>query len=192
MSTEILETKTAYDGWAKYILAKVRLEDGHIAEREIVKRERCISVLPYDAERKVALLVSQFRVPVLFESGEQALLETIAGMCDGAAPEDAARKEAFEETGVRLSTLEYIGVMWTSPGGSTERMDLYLAPYSRSDRIGRGGGVADEHEHIAVVEIPLADLASKAERGEIRDMKMFALVQTLRLRRPDLFGDQRP
>jgi nudix-type nucleoside diphosphatase (YffH/AdpP family) len=187
MKPEFLESKTVYDGWAKYLLAKVRLEDGHVAEREIVKREACVSVLPYDPERKVAMLVRQLRAPVLMETGEQELLETIAGLCDGGGAEDAARREAQEETGLNLRQIERLGMLWTSPGGSTERMTLYLASYCAADRDGKGGGAAGEHENITVIEMPLAELAQLADAGEIADMKTFALLQTLRLRRPDLF-----
>jgi len=50
-----------------------------------------------------------------------------------------------------------------------------------------GGGVADEHEGITVVEMPLADLAALAASGEFADLKTFALVPALMQRRPDLF-----
>jgi hypothetical protein len=73
------------------------------------------------------------------------------------------------------------------PGISTELMHLYLAPYGPGDRTGAGGGVAGEHENITIVEMKLFDLAAMADRGELVDLKTLALVQTLRLRRPDLF-----
>jgi nudix-type nucleoside diphosphatase (YffH/AdpP family) len=187
MKPQILEYKIVYDGWAKYLLANVRLEDGHTAEREIVKREACVAVLPYDPERKVAMLVSQFRAPVLMEAGEKELLEAIAGMCDGGAADEAARREADEETGLKLHAMDRLGAMWTSPGGSTERMTLYLAPYHAADREGEGGGASDEHENITAMELPLAELARMADAAQIADMKTFALVQTLRVREPDLF-----
>jgi hypothetical protein len=38
-----------------------------------------------------------------------------------------------------------------------------------------------------VVKLPLAELAAMADAGQITDMKTLAVVQTLRLRRPDLF-----
>jgi len=39
-----------------------------------------------------------------------------------------------------------------------------------------------------VVELPLAELAARADEGRLDDMKTMLLVQTLRLRRPDLFA----
>jgi hypothetical protein len=73
------------------------------------------------------------------------------------------------------------------PGISTERMHLFLAPYGPGDRTGAGGGAAGEHENVTVSEMTLAALAAMVDRGELTDLKTFALVQTLRLRRPDLF-----
>jgi len=73
------------------------------------------------------------------------------------------------------------------PGVSTERMDLYLAAYAEADRVGEGGGAPGEHEGITVVEMPLAELARLADGGQLTDMKALTLVQTLRLRRPELF-----
>jgi hypothetical protein len=66
-------------------------------------------------------------------------------------------------------------------------MSLFLVAYEASDREGEGGGAASEGEHVAVEEIPLAELARRADAGELTDMKAFALTQTLRLKRPDLF-----
>jgi hypothetical protein len=73
------------------------------------------------------------------------------------------------------------------PGVSTERMALYLAEYRFDDRIGDGGGVAHESEEVRVVEMSLNELAGLMAGEGFVDMKTLALVQALRLRRPDLF-----
>ena len=116
------------------------------------------------------------------------LLEAPAGMLDEDDPEACARREALEEVGLELRQLEPLGMAWSCPGVSTERMYLFLAPYSSSDRVAAGGGLAEENEDIEVVEMELAALWELAERGGIQDLKTLVLVQALKLRRPELWG----
>jgi hypothetical protein len=73
------------------------------------------------------------------------------------------------------------------PGVSTEKMHMFLAEYRAASRVGAGGGLAEENEEIEVIEVPLADLAAQADRGELADLKTYALLQSLRLKRPELF-----
>lgn len=187
MSAEILDKNTVHDGWAKYSVLRVRLPDRQTAKRELEEHGPAVAVLPYDPERGTAVLVCQFRAPVLAAAGEATLMEAIAGLTDGEEAESAARREALEEAGLQLKVLEPLGTFWTMPGLSTERMHLFLAPYSRADRVEQGGGAKGEHENITVVELPLRELAAMADAGALADMKTFALLQTLRLRKPDLF-----
>jgi hypothetical protein len=87
-----------------------------------------------------------------------------------------------------LKSLEFIARVWSSPGVSTERQSLFLAPYCPADRTGKGGGVQGEHEGITVVERSLDGLAFDANQGRIADAKLLTLVLALRLRRPELFA----
>jgi 8-oxo-dGTP pyrophosphatase MutT (NUDIX family) len=116
MSVEILDKTTLHDGWARYSVLRVRLPDGQTAKRELEEHGPAVAVLPYDAERGTAILVRQFRAPVLAATGEATLTEAIAGLTDGEAPDEAARREVFEETGVQLKALEPVGTLWTMPG----------------------------------------------------------------------------
>lgn len=184
---EILDKKTVHEGWAKYSVLQVRLRTGQTVTRELEEHGTAVTVLPYDPERKVAILVKQFRAPVMVETGATAFLEIIAGLSDDQPPDEAARREASEETGLKLRELDHVAHLWTMPGLSTERMDLFLASYTQADRVGLGGGAEGEHEDIIVVEVPLTQLAHMVDAGTLNDMKTFALVQTLRLRKPELF-----
>ena len=183
----------AHDGWARLLVADVLLPDGSRATREIEDHGEAVGVLPYDPARRVALLVRQFRAPVRHVLGETSgeaddLIEVPAGLRDEPDAEAAARREVLEEVGLRLGDLEPVCTAWSMPGISTERMALYLAPYGAADRVAAGGGLAAERESITVVELPLAELARRADAGALTDLKTLALVQTLRLRRPDLFS----
>jgi nudix-type nucleoside diphosphatase (YffH/AdpP family) len=179
----------AHRGWTTLSVVTFVLPDGTKFNREIEDHGRAACVLAYDPERRTALLVSQFRAAVFLTSGETDLLEVVAGVIDAGDGADTARREAMEEAGVQLRNLETVATVWTSPGISTERSEMFLAAYSAVDRTGTGGGLAAEHEKITIVEIALAELAALADTGRITDMKTLALVQTLRLRQPALFRE---
>ncbi len=185
----ILNTRCIHKGWGSFSLVTVRLDDGTEAEREIEDHGAAAAVLPYDPERRTALLVRNLRPPLLYLGLEDAhLLEAPAGMLEDEQPADAARREALEEAGVRLAELEPFGAPFSTAGVSTERLHLFLAAYSRTDRVSPGGGLAEEHENIRVVEMPLAELWARVGRGEVDDLKTLALCALLRARRPELFG----
>jgi len=186
--TKIIRTDAVFEGFSRLLIATVELPDGLTVRREIEDHGRAVCVLPYDPARRTAILVRQFRAPVTFSDGREHLLEAVAGTVEDEAPDACAYREALEEAGLKLHALEHLGTAWTMPGISTERMDLYLAAYAAADRVGVGGGVAEEHEGITVVELPLSELAAMADAGQINDMKTLAVVQTLRLRKPELFA----
>jgi nudix-type nucleoside diphosphatase (YffH/AdpP family) len=188
-SVEIVSRDTKHRGWATFHVAQVRLGDGTIIKREIEDHGNAACVLPYDPVRKTAVLVRQERAAVVFAGGTEMLIEPPAGLIDpGEDPLTAAQREALEETGIRIATLEPVATTWTMPGVSTERMSMFLGAYSEADRVNAGGGIDTEHEQIEVIEMPLRELAAMADAGTLTDLKAFTLVQTLRLRRPELFG----
>jgi nudix-type nucleoside diphosphatase (YffH/AdpP family) len=187
MMPEILNVKTVFKGWATLKVATIRFAGEQVAERLIEDHGRAVCVLPYDAQRRTAMLVRQFRAPVYTTVGQADLLEAIAGLLEDESPADAAAREAFEETGLKLHLMDHVATVWTMPGISAERMDLFLARYTETDRVGPGGGHASENENITVVELPLAELAAMADGGLLDDMKTLALLQTLRLREQKLF-----
>ena len=184
----ISRTETLYEGWLKILGLHMRPEQGEEVRREVEDHGRAVAVLPYDPERRSALVIKILRAPVLLAAGKSELLEAPAGMIDdGEDAAAAAIREAREETGLRLSALEHLGAVWSMPGISTERIDLYLAAYAQADRIDAGGGVAGEHENITVVEMPLHELWSMLQRGELTDLKTQALMLHLHARHPELF-----
>ncbi|MFT8244352.1 NUDIX domain-containing protein [Roseomonas sp. BN140053] len=188
MTPELARIETRYRRWSTMLLATYRLPDGAEMPRDIEDHGEAVAVLPFAPERRCALLVQQFRAPAFHAAGEATMLEPPAGRLDEADPEACARREALEELGVRLGPLEPVARVWTMPALSTERAWLFLAPYARADRIAAGGGLAAEQEHITVLERPLAELAAMADAGTLCELKLLTLVQTLRLRRPELFA----
>jgi nudix-type nucleoside diphosphatase (YffH/AdpP family) len=187
MTAEILEIRYLHEGWSRFGIARVRLADGTVVEREFEDHGNSVGVLPYDPERRVATLVRELRVPPLYAAGEQVQLEAPAGLIDEGGPEENARREALEEVGLRLHALDFVGATYSCASLTTEKIHLYLASYGRADRAEAGGGAEGEHENIRVVEMPLAELAAMADRAALTDLKTLTLVLALRARRPELF-----
>ena len=188
MTVELRKVETVYQGYLTVMSATFSGPDGGTFKREIEHHGRAACVLPYDPVRRTALLVNLPRAPVIWAGGPSELLEAPAGMVEDEDAEDTAVREAMEECGVRLGRLEPAGSPFSCPGVSSERVDLFLAAYTAADRIGAGGGVAGENELITVQEIPLSLLWTQVEQRRIEDLKTLALILTLKVRRPELFG----
>jgi nudix-type nucleoside diphosphatase (YffH/AdpP family) len=184
----IVRTQTSRGFYVTLTLATLAADDGSEHQREVVSFGQSVCVLPYDPVRKLGLVVRLTRAPLLLAGEDTKLIEAPAGMIDhGEAPETAVRREALEEAGLDLRTLEPVATCWTSPGVVAERSHLFLAPYGEDDRKGRGGGLAEEHEDIFTEEIPLSRLWAFADGGELRDLKTLTLTLALRARHPELF-----
>lgn len=187
MTVELRRVETAWQGFLTVMVATCAGPDGQTFRREIEHHGRAACVLPYDPERRTALLVNLPRAPVIWAGGPPELLEAPAGMIENEDAEETAIREAMEETGVVLRRLEPVGSPFSMPGISSERIDLFLAEYGAADRTRPGGGVEGENEHITVEEVPLALLWTWAEQRRIEDLKSLALILALKVRRPELF-----
>jgi len=185
---QLLDAKTLYQGWGRFLMLTVRLSNGVLVQRQLDDHGHAAAVLPYDAQRRVALLAWMPRAAALYVGEDPMLMEACAGIIDpGETAEVCARREALEELGVELGALEPLGRAFSGPGSCSETMSLYLAPYAAIDRIAAGGGLAEENEQIQVLELPLMELARQSDTGQIRDLKTLTLILALRLRHPDLF-----
>jgi len=142
---------------------------------DVYRHGKAAAVLLYDPKRGVVTLVKQFRAGAYLSDGALATIEACAGMLDGDAPEICAVREALEETGIVIREPVHAFDAYMSPGGMTEKIACFVAPYGEADRAGKGGGV-DDDEHIEVLEIPFTEAFAMIERGEIADAKTIALL----------------
>jgi nudix-type nucleoside diphosphatase (YffH/AdpP family) len=176
----IRSATVVYSGWSRLTKYLVSVDGGPDFEREVHDHGDGASVLPYDAGRKCVLLIRQFRLPFHLATGEIMMIEACAGLLDGETPEICIKREAIEEIGTRIETLESVGRVFLSPSSLTECVWLYLAPYSAADRIAGGGGKASESEIIEVIEMPVEEAWKKLDAGDICDGKTVILLQALR------------
>jgi len=101
MKARIVEQVPVYDGWYGLHRLGVQMPGGAVVERHLLQCRPAAAVLPYDPNRREAMLVTQLRAAVM-ASGEAPLLEAIAGNLDGKDAEECVRQESLEEAGLRL------------------------------------------------------------------------------------------
>lgn len=122
----------------------------HNIRREVIQRADTVSVLLYDSHHDLILFVRQIRVPLLDRTDRESpwAVEIIAGTIDWqAAPEQVAKAEAKEESGIELESLIPIYSYFPSTGSDSGKMHLYLGLCDLSNA---GGyyGVEEEGEDI--------------------------------------------
>lgn len=158
---------------------RLRSGDWHDQRREVYDNGDSAVLLPYDKARRTVLLTRQFRLPPFLKEQAPALIEACAGKLDDEAAEVRIVKEAEEEMGLRVSAPERLFSLYMTPAAVAERITFFLCDYTPADRLGAGGGLANEGEFIEVVEYGLDEAAAKIATGEIRDAKTVILVQVL-------------
>jgi nudix-type nucleoside diphosphatase (YffH/AdpP family) len=159
------------------------------------ERGDSVGVLLYDPDQDAVILVRQFRFPVYAgldpaaRSGEGArrawLLEIVAGVQDeGLSVREVANKELLEEAGYKVrGELQPMAIVYPSPGGTSERIHLFLGEVNASRRAGQGGGVVAEGEDTQIVVLPFDVAMDMVARGEISDAKTIIALQHLALRK---------
>ncbi|MEO4045563.1 NUDIX domain-containing protein [Pseudomonas sp. CAU 1711] len=190
---EVLQRETCFQGF--YRLDRLHLRHRQFAggmgpqlRRELFVRHDAVCVLPYDPQRDAVVLIEQFRVGALDKSAHPWLLELVAGLIDkDEQPEEVARREAEEEAGLHLGALWPISQYYPSPGGSDERVHLYIG---RCDSSGAGGvhGLAEEGEDIRVHVWPLEDALRAVKDGRIDNAAGIIALQWLALNRDEVRG----
>jgi len=170
--------------------------DGRMSDsvtRISFERGDAVGVLLYDPQDDAVILVRQFRYPVYAgldpderegDGAKQAwLLEIVAGVVDeGRTVNEVASKELLEEAGYEVrGDLQPIATIYPSPGGTSERVHLFLGEVDHRQRIGKGGGVVAEGEDTQVVVLPFHEAMNMVTRGEICDAKTIIALQHLAL-----------
>jgi len=186
----IVKEDVLAEGWTKLSNYELDYTDrhggSHRIHREIYHRGEAAAILLYDAARGTVVMVRQFRLPAHLSGNPGWVVEVPAGVLDDDQPEEAIRREAMEETGYRPRDVQFLFKALMSPGSVTEVIHFFYAGVDASDRLEEGGGLAEEHEDIEVIEIPLDDALAMIGNGEIVDAKTIMLLQWAALNRASL------
>ena len=178
-----------YDGFFKINLYQFQHAlfaggESEVIRREILERGDAVAVLPYDPVTEQVLLIEQIRIGAIKSKHTPWLLECIAGMTDGSEDyESVVKKEAFEEAGLNLTELEFMLSYLSSPGGTTERLYLYLAYADLSQMTTGIYGLDTEGEDIKTHIMDLDEAFERLNRGEIDNAATVICLQWLALNR---------
>ena len=151
----------------------------HPQENEVYFRPNAVAVLLIDEKAGQFLLARQFRLPTFLNGSDSGyLLETFAGLInESETPEQAAVREVKEEAGYDIDVPKKVGAVYTSAGGVTEYLHLYISAIDLNAPKEEGGGVELEGEDIELQAVSIAEVKEQLAQGSIRDAKTMILLQ---------------
>lgn len=173
----VIKTRPIYRGKLINVdVNEVALRDGVLVQREIVRTNGAVVIVPLTGEGGVRL-VRQFRA-----AADKWVIELPAGSLEiGEDPDRAAPRELAEETGDTAATWRKLGGFYAAPGILNEYLHLYLAT-----DLTPGPTNLEFDEHIEVITLPWAEAMAQIRRGEIEDAKTIAGLMLTALHLPRL------
>jgi ADP-ribose pyrophosphatase len=144
----------------------VRFPDGSQGQLEMIRHPGASAVVPFvdppGSPDPRVLLIRQFR-----HAADGVIWEIPAGRLDpGETPEQCARRELVEETGMRAERVERLTSVWTTPGFTDEKIHLFMA-----DGLVEGAHHREVDEFLELRPTRWSEVLGLIERGEIDDGK---------------------
>ena len=179
---KILNIEPVYDGFFRMQRYQFRhkLFGGgwsDIVTREVFERGHAVAVLPYDPSSNEFVLIEQVRIGALPTASTPWLIEVIAGIIDEGETEAAVcHRESKEEAGISLRNLTKALSYLSSPGGTTERLHIYVAEVDASDA-GGVHGLDHESEDILVHRVSEQQALEWLETGHIDNAATIIALQ---------------
>lgn len=120
---EILESTTPYRGWVWNLRSETLRYGDNDIQREFVDHTGAVQIIALDEEERV-LFIRQYRHPVRARTWEIP-----GGLLDapGESALEAAKRELAEEADYAAANWSVLVDFWTTPGGSSESIRVYLA-----------------------------------------------------------------
>ena len=139
---------------------------------QVVRHPGGAAVLPIHSDGSISL-IRQLRPAV-----DAMLLEIPAGrLSSGELPENCARRELLEETGLRTERMIPLGLIHSSPGVFDEIIHLYAAL-----ELTQGEAAPEADEEIEVVRLSLNEALFMVSDDRISDAKTISALCRWQLR----------
>jgi 8-oxo-dGTP pyrophosphatase MutT (NUDIX family) len=163
------------NAWIRVREDAIERDDGSTGIYGVVEKPHFALVLP--AERDGFWLVEQFRYPLGRRAWEFPQGTWSAGS-DG-APEELARAELAEETGLRAGRMRHLGHLDLAPGLMTQEFDVWLAGDLTPGPTAREASEADMRQAF----VPETELGDMIRGGRFTDAPSLAAYTLLLLDR---------
>jgi 8-oxo-dGTP pyrophosphatase MutT (NUDIX family) len=164
------------NAWTRVREDVIELPDGSTGVYGVVERPDFALVLP--AAHDGFWLVEQYRYPIARRTWEFPQ-GTWSHGSDG-TPEELARAELAEETGLRAARVDHLGRLDLAPGLMTQRFDVWLATGLTAGPTAREPSEAD----MRTAFVPEAELRAMIAGGRFTDGPSLAAFSLLLLGRP--------
>jgi ADP-ribose pyrophosphatase len=192
----VLSDEVVWDG--RFPLQRIRFRtsrfDGAqsgLQDWEMVRRGPAVAVLPWDPWTDRVALIEQFRLPALAAGFAPVMLECPAGLREAEEdPEQAARRELAEETGLVSDRMLPMGRYILNQGFSDEAISLFLAR-TRLPEPGYAGthGLAQENEDIRLLVVDAADAIAMLDDNRMANATGALCLAGFARRRAALLND---
>jgi ADP-ribose pyrophosphatase len=174
MDIKRLSSRVVYENrWMKVREDSIRRRDGSEGIFGVIEKADFVLVIPMDDDG--FFLVEQFRYPVSARFCEfpQGSWEERPGV----KPEEVARGELVEETGITAGSLEYLGHLYEAYGYSTQGFHVYLATELEH---GQPQSSVEEQD-LTTRHVAFDEFNRMVHNQEIKDAPTLAAFALLRL-----------
>ncbi len=149
----------------RFVTDEVTTPDGHTMVREYLEHPGAVAIVALDDDMRVAV-VTQYRHPVGWLE-----VEAPAGLldADGEDPLVTAQRELAEEAELAAKDWRVLVDMFSSPGGSSESLRVYLARDLVQVRRPEGFVANDEEAHMNLHWTRLEDIVTRIYEGALHN-----------------------
>lgn len=161
MSIRTLSSREVYrNRWLRVREDQIERSNGAKGIYGVVDKDDCAVILPLDGD--TIYLVEQYRYPI----GERVLEFPQGGWeTSGVNPEELARGELREETGLVAASMTQLGTLWIAYGFAKQRQHVFLAT-----GLSHAGTDPDPEEHDLVLKATtVAEFERMLLDGTIQD-----------------------
>ncbi|MFD5123783.1 NUDIX domain-containing protein [Streptomyces sp. NPDC058385] len=162
---EVRATETPFVGNKTSVRTDdVVMPGGSVVRRDYQVHPGSVAVLALDDQGRV-LILRQYRHPV-----RHKLWEIPAGLLDipGENPLHAAQRELYEEAHVKAEDWRVLTDVYTTPGGCSEAVRIFLAR-DLSEAEGERFEVEDEEADMELARVPLEELVRGVLAGDLHN-----------------------